>query len=310
MRQASSTFSPSPSRPSPPCPSHPVAMFQDSLLHPRPPWLVQAFLALARHEFLTALQLAARFALRHPEVVEAIEALVTEGLLQRLVPPPNLRGDVAASAYSLTRAGAELLTHAVERIVRLPPRRRTLLTLTHDLGRNSFALALERLDERGRLRLLGFETRRTRLADVVHVAERGRPLRIPLVADGLAVVEVGGEVTGLLLEQDRGTVSIERMRRKFLGYDAWWREGGPERRFGLRSLRVVTVAPTQARLQRLREAALAATGNRGSKLFWFALDEDVSVEAPERLLGPAWWVCGHDGERRPLFDSVPTEAAA
>lgn len=277
-------------------------MFQDSLLHPRPAWLVEALTAITRHEFLSAMQLAARLALPLAEVPVALDALVLEGLLKRLTAPNDLRGDPGPVAYTLTRRGAELLADATgeEPIAVLSPRK-ALYLLAHDLARNEFALVLERLDEAGALRLLRWETARTRIADVTHVAERGRPWRVPLVADGLSVVEVGGCATGLLLEQDQGTVSIERKRRKYRGYDAWWREGGPVRRFGLRSFRVLTIAPNPTRAARLREATLEATDSRGSRLLWFARQQDVH---PDRLLGPVWQVAGHDNGRCRLFDQL------
>ncbi|MDB4928257.1 MAG: hypothetical protein JWM10_741 [Myxococcaceae bacterium] len=286
-------------------------MFQDSLLHPRPAWLIAAFALIARHEMLSAFQLAARLDLPPVDVTAPLDALALEGLLLRLAPPPNLRGDPVPVAYALTRRGAELLGDATDaEPATIPSPRRSLFPLAHDLARNSFALVLERLHELGRLRLLRWETARTKIADVTHLAERGRPLRVPLVADGLAVVEVGGYATGLLLEQDQGTVPVERMCRKFRGYDAWWREGGPVRRFGLRSFRVITVTSTTTRLARLREAALVATENRGSRLLWFALGADVTVDDPGRLLAPVWQVAGHDDLHHPLFEQLMPRTVA
>lgn len=286
-------------------------MFQDSLLHPRPTWLVVAFAAIARYEFLSAAQLAARFVLPLVEVTAALDALALEGLLQRLTAPSNLRGDPAPVAYALTRQGAELLGDATgDEPVAVPSLRKTLFHLGHDLARNDFALVLERLDHEGTIRFLRWETARSKIADVTHVAERGRPSRVPLVADGLAVVEVGGYATGLLLEQDQGTVPIERMRRKFRGYDAWWREGGPVRRFGLRSFRVLTVAPNLTRAARLREVALEATDNRGSRLLWFAVSADVAVAEPNRILAPVWRTATHDDKREPLFAQLSSRLAA
>jgi hypothetical protein len=127
----------------------------------------------------------------------------------------------------------------------------------------------------------------------------GRQERVPLVADGLAVIEVATEVRGLLLEQDQGTVPVERMAMKYRGYVSWWESGGPARRFGLKNFRVVTVAPSSARLERLREAAQKATG--GSRFLWFALQADVTATHPERLLEPIWSAAVPDSPPLPLF---------
>lgn len=285
-------------------------MLQDSLLAPRPAWLPRAFALIGRHDFLTAPQLAAVLGLALVDLVTVLDALVTEGLARRLTPSRPLHEETLSPAYLLTRRGAEMLALATEtRAVRVPSARRSLYTLAHDLARNEFALVLERLAGRGALTLLRWETRRTALADVAHVPTRGGTSRIPLVGDGLALVSVDGEETGLLVEQDQGTVSIERMREKYRGYLAWWRAGGPVRRFGLKSLRVLTIAPTGARLARLHAAVLDATGGQGSALFWFVLQREVTVAAPERLLAPVCTLGNADAASEPLFSGVAARAA-
>ena len=61
---------------------------------------------------------------------------------------------------------------------------------------------------------------------------------------------------------------------------------------------MLTVVPSETRLARLRTAALDATNQRGSRLLWFARQEDVQ---PDRLLGPVWRVAGHDEGHERLF---------
>lgn len=282
-------------------------MLQDNLLNPRPAWLVAAFQALAWHQFLTAAQVALRLHEALPEVAPVLQALVVEGLLRELTPSHSLVGSPPAPAYALTRRGVELLRQTgYDAPVSLPHPMKSLYILAHELARNDFALTLEELDARRCIRLHRWETRRTHLGDVAQVNDHGHPIQIPLVADGLAVVEVEGVVTGLLLEQDQGTVSLERMSHKFQGYAAWWASNGPVRRFGLKSLRVVTVVPSEARLQRLRTAALDATNQRGSRLFWFARQEDIH---PDRLLGPVWQAAEHDDHRLHLFADAHARTA-
>ncbi len=260
---------------------------QAHLPHPRPAWLPEVFAAVGRHGFATARQLGALVSVPVAELSHALDDLVVEGLLQVLVPTHAPHGGAPESAYLLARRGAELLRvideHAQVRPVR-PEKSR--YTLAHDLIRNEFGLVLERLASMGVIELHRFETAREKIAAVGHVASRGLPERIPLVADGLAVVTTRGHTTALMVEIDRGTVALPRMASKYAGYLAWYRDQGPLRRFGLKSLRVLTVAPNASRLHRLRQAALDATGGRGSGLFWFAPESAVDVTDPERLLGP------------------------
>lgn len=280
-------------------------MFQDSLLHPRPAWLPAAFGVLARHRFVTAPQLAARLHVDPAEVVLTLDALVGEGLLQAVSPSQNLRGDPVPRAYLLTRTGSDLYatTTGEDRPTVVDPRR-SLGMLEHELAIVTMALVLERLTDQGVLHLLRFETARAKIADVTHVAQDGRPRRIPLVADALAVVEVAGEVRALLIEIDRGTVPVERMATKYLGYVSWQRMNGPFRRFGIKNFRVLTVAPNRTRLERLREIATDRGGS--SRFLWFVDASEVAVDDPKRLLGLVWSVAGHDPSLRlQLFERAP-----
>ncbi len=269
-------------------------MLQDSFLSPRPTWLPRALDALARHEFLTARQVAALVGEPLDALTGVFDALVTEGLLRRLLPTPTLTGPMPAPAFALTRQGATLLRAALEGPhVRVPRRAKSLFTLAHDLRRNELGVVLELLHREGALRLHRFEVARAKLADSVLVFLRGRLQRIPLVADAYVVLQGHDGPTALLVEIDMGTVSLQRMREKYTGYMRWHRECGALRRFGLQSLRVLTIAPTERRAEHLREAALVAT-NGGSGLFWFGTHAQVDVVRPHLLLDSAWSIGTHD----------------
>jgi hypothetical protein len=258
--------------------------------------------ALARYEILTARELRALVGADLAEVADTLEALVHEGLLERLHPHPGLKAETPAPAYALSRLGVRELRrldgHGERPVVLV---RRSPFTLAHDLERNAFGVVLELLAARGHFRLLRFETARSRIADVAHLLVAGEAHRIPLVADGLAVLEVDGQRTGLLVEIDRGTVAARRMEEKYRGYHAWWREGGPHRRFGIQSLRVLTVVPHKRRLRQLHAAALDATMGRGSGLLWFGESSLVNAETPEELLTANWTVARCDPAPEPLF---------
>lgn len=277
---------------------------QETLFAPRPPWTHEALALLARLRFATARQVAARLALDVPAVTAAFGSLVAEGALRVLL-PSALSGDGAspAPAYAPTSAGLALA--GIDRDDARPRVTRTLsstVSLAHELLVNECALVLELLAARGLLTLCLFETRRERIAEVSFIAERGRPYRVPLVADALAVVEVRGQRLGLLVEVDMGTVSTTTMRRKYAGYVSWWADGGPTRRFGLPATRVVTITPHARREARLHAAALDATAGRGSGLLWFLPSSALDVTAPERLFDPVATVAKPSSpEPLPLF---------
>jgi hypothetical protein len=78
--------------------------------------------------------------------------------------------------------------------------------------------------------------------------------------------------------------------RKIRAHLAYWRSGRYEADYGNRSLRVLTVASTRARLEHLIEWTVK---EGGGELFWFALKEEV---IPERVLtSPIWRVAGWTG---------------
>jgi len=262
---------------------------QENLLHPRPSWLPAALAAIGRHGFLTARQIGVVVHKDLVEVRDALGALALEGLLDGLMPTHAARGHEVAPAYALTRTGSQVLRSIdahVPVVVSSPGKSRYILA--HDIERNEFSLVLEGLAERGAIVLHRFETAREKIAAVGYVATAGAQVRVPLVADALAVVGIAGATTVLLVEIDRGTIGIDKMCLKYRGYLSWFRDQGPLRRFGLASLRVLTVAPTAARMKRLREAAKEATDGRGSGLFWFCEASAADCTAPETLLAPVF----------------------
>jgi hypothetical protein len=264
---------------------------QPALLGPEPPWLPELLSVLAEHDVLSRSQVAVLVGRPRAEVDPLVATLVARGHLGQLV------GDVMReSGLRLTRKGARYLAELTG--AEAPPVRaiRATTTLAHELMVNDLAVVAKLLDDRGLVKLLRFETSRDALADAVRVVRGRTSERIPFVADALVVLSSPAGPTALLVEIDMGTVSLARMKKRYEGYAAWWRSGGPERRFGLRSLRLVTVANHKERAARLRDVAseIADSGSRG--LFWFASSDVLDLETPERLLEPRF---------RTLVDDAP-----
>lgn len=281
---------------------------QASLFDPQPVWALAALAALGRHRFLSAPQLA--FSLQRPlgEIDEGMERLVGAQLVATLETPAT---SVArrVRAYALSRRGAALLAASTGSApMNAPTLSRSVYLLAHQLAVADVGLTLEALDERGELRLRRWETVPERLAQVAHVVERGAVVRVPLVADALAVVEDARGLQAVLVEVDRGTVSVARMRRKYEGYLSWWRAGGHRAHLGIEPVRVLTVAPTTRRLERLEGLGLELNDGRGTGLLWFALHESIGPETSVQI--PACHVAS-ERVRAPvaLFDARPGRRA-
>ena len=177
--------------------------------------------------------------------------------------------------------------------------RRSGRKLAHDATVGQVALAVLAAARAESLELRGIETDDHALAQSAFVNDgRGHPKRVPLQADAYVLTSDGQTLRGLLVEVDRGTTSANRLAEKFAAYENWNRHGGPERAFGIKAMRVVTLVPDVRRLQRLSEVALGAIG-RPSAMFLFALHSDVTPREPERLMAPIAKTLS--GTNEPLF---------
>jgi hypothetical protein len=246
---------------------------------------------------------------------DLIDVWCKTGLLERgLVHPDPLRPE-QIQYVSLTTAGARALYAATGRHVEgiTPARlRRSSQKRMHDTLCGEVALSAISLAKDGAIELVGVETDDRKLATVVHVAEPGKePERIVLQPDALIVTRGTRGSEALLVEVDRGTTAPKRMQTRYRGHLAWHAEGGPLRDFGTRSLRVLTLVPTQARLERLHAAALEASGGRRTGFLLFGLLDDYTVFTRERWLERSARPVGDDASRRvPLLAPTPGARAA
>jgi hypothetical protein len=156
------------------------------------------------------------------------------------------------------------------------------------------------------------ETDDRKLARAVHVVDPGQePERIVLQPDGLIVTKgpIGHEA--LLVEVDRSTTAPKRMQLRYKGYLAWQKARGPVNDFGIGALRVLTLVPSEARLEKLHAAALEANRGQRSGFLTFGLLDDFTVGTAERLLElVARPLGGEPGQRVRLISPVARSAAA
>lgn len=122
---------------------------------------------------------------------------------------------------------------------------------------------------------------------VVIQTPQGRRRTVSLIPDGYGVLEVPQGRACFFLELDRGTMTRSRFRDKVLAYQAYIASGQYEKRYGTRSLRVLTVTSGPKRLENLREEAEQAKGGR---VFWFTTSDQVTQERV--LTYPIWMIAG------------------
>lgn len=262
---------------------------------------------LRRFRFLTARQLQLAVGCAEVDLL----GLEDTGLVLGFGLADPFRQRESERVYALTRQGAQALMARKNldrsEVPYLTPgqRQRSLLTLQHTLARNECALALEHAcRDSADTEMLGWEHRPERIADAAFLYdEKLGSVRVPLVPDGVAILRHRGTEHVLIVEIDRGTVGIPRMTLRYRGYAAWWENGGPERKYGVRASRVLTVAPTEKRTENLRAAARKAIRRgRGSRLLWFATEDAVQIGG-DVLHAPAWRLAHtRNGQRYALFD--------
>lgn len=285
-------------------------MLQPSLLAPWPTKTRDVLVALGELKLLQEDQLRALLDLPREEIRSMLADLTREGIVLR-IPSRSLRCPNPPDGFALSKSGIVLATQVMEgyRPHTVDPRRASWI-LDHELALAEVAVVFRLLDREHILSLVHWETDRGRLNDAAWIVERARPVRVPLVADALAVFREQGRLTGVLIEVDRSTTPTTRMERKYKAFHAWWTEGSHVRRWGLTSLRIVTIAPTERRCEALRAAACRASKDQGSRLFWFATQDTFDLTRPTRIFDPVFAVAKvPDEPLQSLFPNRPPAVA-
>jgi hypothetical protein len=90
------------------------------------------------------------------------------------------------------------------------------------------------------------------------------------------------------LELDRGTMDIKSrqlvgkssFRRKLIGYYQLWQEGLHASRWGFKAFRVLTVTPSEKRIENMLAAQREIVGEQGSNLFLFTTPKALREKSP------------------------------
>jgi len=101
--------------------------------------------------------------------------------------------------------------------------------------------------------------------------------------------------TNYFLERDRGTMVIgtkrtrligkSSFRKKQIGYFHFWRQGLHTERFAMTRFRVLTIAPSESRINSMLDAQQDVTANTASGLFLYSTPQRITKYG---ALGSAW----------------------
>lgn len=174
----------------------------------------------------------------------------------------------------------------------------TKLFIEHTLRVADFMVALEVACRAANIEL----TRAEKLPEYprwsVSVSHQGTRATLGVVPDAVFSLTTANNATVFYcLEADRGTMPVKRRHlyqtsayRKFLAYQASWKQRVTEKRFGWKRFRVLTLTASAERVKRLREVASELPSGHG--LFLFA-DQHQLSQSPDVLALP-WTPAGNN----------------
>lgn len=249
------------------------------------------------------------FGNNHPSVAtKRLYALYHNGYLERLFLP--VRGGVAVSPtlYLLAEKGAQELAISGEYLNFYWSRDHLkvgTLFLSHTLAISEFRLRVTLACRAAGIPLVEWRGERDLKNDYDRIpitTPSGHTRQVPIIPDGYFVLQTTEGKRHFMLELDRGTMEAKRFRAKVEGYTAYVESGAYTRRYGTKSLRVLTVTESQRRMKNLKTLTERAGGK---SRFWFASMEALSAES--LLFDPRWHVAGRS-EQHALLEQEMEEA--
>jgi hypothetical protein len=252
--------------------------------------------ATGRHRFVRSTHLQTLMPEEPPaKILRRLHKLYHNGYVDRpraQIDYHQAGGGSKPMVYGLTSRGERLLAEETGKNPRRRDTNTTRLFLEHTLAVTDFMVALEgACRERGALRVIEPDE------ILVHASERvqrqpnpfmwetrvrwgGEEHRIHVAPDKVFGIEdAGGSRRYYFLEMDRGTMPVARgdlrrtsLLRKFLSYDATFRDSLHRRLYGLPGFQVLTVTTGEKRITRCRELLLeVAPECRAAKRFLFTV---------------------------------------
>jgi len=254
--------------------------------------------AVHRHRVLRQNQLQALFFGSQTRAQARLEKLYDHGFLERKFLPVARGEGRSPTLYVLDKRGAELLrTERGYDDITWYASSRDLKAdfLEHTLAINDILVAVTLACRREEYVLETWQTETQLKAayDYVSVrSERGHAQRVPVVPDSYFTIIARERRHPFFLELDRGTMQIKRFKTKVQAYREYFRGGGYEKRFGRKSLRVLTVTTGAVRLENLKKVT-EEVGD--ARWFWFGLLSELGAETI--LSAPVWQQAGTEAKQ-------------
>lgn len=193
--------------------------------------------------------------------------------------------------YVLDKRGAELLQARLGLEVHWSKDQKQVSDhfLEHTLAINTVRVAVAKAcQQQPNYQLVEWRGENDLKADYDYVTIKtsaGKNQAVSVIPDSYFVLDTPHGKGHFFLELDRGTMTTQRFKQKITAYQAYYLTGAYQRRYQSKSLRVLTVTLSHARLASLKTVTEAA----GGKLrFWFATLDHLRPETV--LTVPLWQV--------------------
>jgi hypothetical protein len=270
--------------------------------------------SLADFRVLTTTQVQRLFFRSLHRARKRLFKLWQHGMVDRVFRPVSLGESPSEAIYTMAAKGARLLAQqrgSSEQASREVIRRKKIspFFLEHSLAVNSFRIALTigcghtynaRFLSWRQGAAIGFEQ------IIADPDSGGSIVRVPVVADGLAEIEVAGHSESYFVEVDRGTVPLRRWRRRYAAYLKASRDEILQKRLGISHFAVLIVTSGEQRMLNLLNVAkpyLLLNTNR--QLFRFMKMNRVGDDLTDVSFGAIWQSCGHPGSRLTRIQDSP-----
>lgn len=172
--------------------------------------------------------------------------------------------------------------------------------IEHTTALNDFRLSIVVAARKQGLELVLWRSETQMKADYdrVRLATSRRPVSV--IPDGYFILITPLGRAHFFVEIDRGTETLARFKQKIRAYKEYFDSGAYERRYGTKSMRVLTVATGQGRVTNLWRAAAEVTAEvGGQRRFWFGLAGNLTADTV--LHAPVWVIAGEQ-VARPLIE--------
>jgi len=123
------------------------------------------------------------------------------------------------------------------------------------------------------------------LKDYVRIDQQ----KVAIVPDAFFTVEDAKSRMHFFLEADQSTMTRGRFLKKMKAYWNWWKEGGHQKKLGIKSFRVLVLCKSEKRKESLRRITKEADDKKqGSLMFWFVSEDKFALAEPESVLRSIW----------------------